>query len=109
MNIDRFVELNKSWLDKFEHNDYKKDSTPGWWNGNPYSWCDENNSYFIPDENEGSCAFYHRLANTELYSEDLVHYFNNWKQPTKEEMDYYELVNGYRLPWSEENPFVWED
>lgn len=36
-------------------------------------------------------------------------YFKDWKRPTEEEQDYFEMVEGYRLPWSEHNPFIFPE
>lgn len=39
-------------------------------------------------------------------SKCLLQYFEDWTKPTKLELDYFEMVEGYSLPWSEESPLV---
>lgn len=36
-------------------------------------------------------------------------YFRNWKAPTKEENEMFAMLYGHPLPWSEGQPFVWEE
>jgi hypothetical protein len=109
-----FVKLNKSWLDKFEHNDYGIDDVPAWWDGNiDYIHRDPSKLYVLSNEyslevNKNGNLIALNYGESEDKN-NIKEYFLNWKRPTKEEMGYYELVNGYRLPWSEDEPFIWED
>lgn len=119
MDLDKFVELNKSWLDKFEYNDYQKigENNPAWWNGGPsYSdytgvnillnlerqmlWVDNDSpseSYLVYFDQEEALSCY------------VEQYFNDWKSPTEDELNYFSMVEGYELPWSSECAFIWED
>lgn len=38
--------------------------------------------------------------------EQYLNIFNDWTKPTQEENDYFNMLYGRKLPWSEEKPFV---
>lgn len=40
---------------------------------------------------------------------EVTIYFKNWKSPTKQENEMFAMLYGHPFPWSEEQPFVWED
>lgn len=118
MNIDRFVELNKGWLDKFNYNSYADLPTnPSWWNGN-VSWFNpegidftfEHSLYFsfINWDNKNGDSLILEFDTDEFTENKLENYFINWKQPTQEEKDYFEMIEGFKIPWSEEHPFILE-
>lgn len=35
-----------------------------------------------------------------------LRYFIDWKQPTEQEKDYFEMIYGVRVPWSVDTPFM---
>lgn len=118
MDLDKFVELNKSWLDKFEYNDYQKGggNEPAWWNGEPYYsgrkgvevLLQIKDGYIWVDSgiSGDSSVQFDRIDGLSCYVEQ---YFNDWKSPTEDELNYFSMVKGYELPWSSECPFIWED
>lgn len=110
MYLDRFIELNRSWLDKFKYTDYPLETKcPAWWNGDGSDWEAYGNSYFIPERDLKLTSYTHFEDKYRSCIKDWESYFVNWMTPTNLEMNYFELCEGYRLPWSEETPFIWEE
>lgn len=92
-----FFEQNKDWLDKFEYNDYPAIYS-AWWSGKRDKWYHEDNLYFVPDKDDDFSLCYKRK---DFSLEVIEHFFLDWKNPTKEENDYFEMINGFRIPWGE--------
>lgn len=120
IDIDKFVENNKIWLDKFDHTDSNRDTVlPAWWFGG-ITYCDAIGLRLLVDvEDDGGVSiFYSETLNKDklLYQkyrsgdgdeDSTFHcYFVDWCRPTKDESDYFEMIEGYRLPWNEEHPFI---
>lgn len=93
-----FFEQNKDWLDKFDFNDYGENFYAAWWSGQRDEWDHEDNFYFVPDEDVSFSLSYKRK---EFCLKEIDPFFLDWKNPTKEENDYFEMINGFRIPWGE--------
>jgi hypothetical protein len=106
-----FYLANKNWLDKFQHNDFEERKEmyhprrdhwqPSWWNGINKTWGALGVTYgfTVHPYNESFLTVYGK----DILMYSWVSYFKNWKRPSKEEQNYLEMVEGFRLPWSEEN------
>lgn len=49
------------------------------------------------------------ITNDHYQSEDSVKvddHFQDWLRPTEQEKDYFEMIYGVRIPWSEEHPYI---
>lgn len=116
MDIEKFIEDNKSWLEKFDSTYNTYHSQEHFW----YNECEDSHGRVAVDEftlsyNTFSYWSYRSGITGKLildYSDfkyitnKLEQYFSIWTHPTRQEMDYYEMIHGYRLPWSEEHPFI---
>lgn len=117
MDIEKFIEDNRSWLDKFDNTNYNKNGeVVSWWFGSAMGEsylnlsCSACSGYYLEDSSTvysscgWSCLLDHYYTGNE--TNVLEQYFNIWTHPTKQELDYYEMIHSYRLPWSEEHPFI---
>lgn len=114
MRIYKFVENNKIWLSCFRK---ASNTSTGriWWSfGKSYlervglgiSIDDELIVLtHCKTEDTADIKLYINLNSKEITG-DILNYFKDWKSPTQDESDYFEMIEGYRLPWNEEHPFI---
>lgn len=122
MILEKFKENNKSWLDKTTlggENKLSLSYLSGHTKPNGLSvgveiYLDENYKYGL----EAVClrSYYPRndkdlviFSCTDIILNNLESYFNDWCKPTQDELNYFEMVEGYRLPWSEEHPLILQE
>lgn len=51
------------------------------------------------------CELRYYLGAGGIDCEELAKHFRDWKQPTQQEKDMYEMLTGVKIMWSEEHPF----
>lgn len=108
-----FHEANKNWLVKFDNTEYREDydlsSPPSYWTGEGEKWHSSQNFSIVPwltGHTSGSSVFLsfknERYSFVKLGSCIICDsYFLDWKNPTKEENDYFGMIYGFRIPWGE--------
>lgn len=122
MILEKFKENNKSWLDKiFIVGESRQGSSylSGYTKPNGLSvgveiYLHKDHKYGL----EAVClrSYYPRndkdlviFGCTDIILNNLEPYFNDWCKPTQDELNYFEMVGGYRLPWSEEYPLILQE
>jgi hypothetical protein len=108
---DDFYLANKSWLDKFQHNDFEERKEmysynrshyqPSWWNGGSKWGSGIIYGFTVHTYNQSFLT----VKEEDIHIQEWAPYFKNWKRPSKEEQNYLEMVEGFRLPWDEENRY----
>lgn len=109
-----FLEDNKGWMSYFKCSDmHEYPNNPGFW-VDPLDthWSVSKGLGLDLSEYNGVC-FQVFIDKSVLiaFDEDcffcgIDNYFNDWTKPTQNELDYFEICEGYHLPWSEEQPFI---
>lgn len=104
MKLQEFINANP-WLEKCK-NDFHDwwETTPSfWWDG--YEYYSSTKNYVNLDLRENLCVI-RVISGGQVKVEK---HFLNWKAPTKQENEMFAMLYGHPLPWSEEQPFIWEE
>lgn len=112
-----FVEKNP-WLLRMDYVDLNsEDELPACWNGS-FNFETKNNLTSFLDTNKDLITFcvdinmpekvkyYTELVVKNKPTEKLLQHFVDWTRPTQAENDYFAMIYGHRLTWSEEEPFI---
>lgn len=115
MSIDKWKELNKEWLCKMFHKEETVQSYETWAlceivdNEHPgiSSVWHSCHNYTICIDLGGSVDedFGYDLGSGEVLCSQFIRHFRDWKRPTQQEKDMYEMLTGVKIMWSEEHPF----
>lgn len=115
--IRKFCEDNWSWLSSFKYNDleeyYQENSSfyPGFWNSDKGFGADCDFYFYLePQRNNNIWSIYiwrNGIDNKDLIELSMLSgYFSDWERPKQEERDYFEMITGHKIPWSEDKPLV---
>ena len=104
MKLQEFIDANP-WLEKCKNDlhDWRETTPSFWWDG-AEDWESCEVDLFIDTKSWG---FNIEIGDVTKYA--LHKYFRDWKSPTKQENEMFAMLYGHPLPWSEEQPFVWEE
>lgn len=104
-----FHEANKDWLSKFDNTDYNRNykdaSPPAYWKGLQTDWYDGDVALVPWNGKDSEPYMFLRSGRVDYHFNDVPNcvdyssYFLDWKNPTKEENDYFEMIHGFRIPW----------